>query len=353
MRRTGRRAPAAVPADLRDLYLQMCRIREVETAAKALWERGLVSGELHLGLGEEGVVAGVVAQLREGDALALDYRSTPPLVARGLPLEPLLLELVGADDGLCQGRAGHMHLMSRDHLAAASGIVGAPGPLACGFGFAARRRGHGDVAVAFVGDGAVNEGMLMESLNLAAVWRLPVVFVCKDNGWAVTSRPAGLTGGGLRRRAQGLGLPVRRVDGRDAVAVRRVAGAAVRRARAGRGPTFVIARCRRPEGHFMGDPLTRLTRAAGELTTEVRPLLASVTAGPGAPLPSRVRALLTVTGTLARAAAHGRSRRADPVHRLRRRLPEAVATEAERHARSDVDAAVAAVLASAAAADHA
>jgi pyruvate dehydrogenase E1 component alpha subunit len=238
-----------------------------------------------------------------------------------------------------------MHLMSREHRAAASGIVGAPGPLACGFAFAARGHRRGDIAVALFGDGAVNEGMLMESLNLAAVWRLPVVFVCKDNGWAVTSRPGALTGGGLRRRAEGLGLPVRRVDGRNAVAVSRVAGAAVRRARAGHGPTFVIARCRRPEGHFMGDPLTRLTRATSELRHEVQPLLGTVAAQPGAPVPSRVRALLSVTGTLAHAALHGRSRRADPLLRLRRRIPGAMAAEAEERARSEADAAVAATLA--------
>ncbi|MGZ4595048.1 MAG: thiamine pyrophosphate-dependent enzyme, partial [Actinomycetes bacterium] len=145
---------------LQELYLQMCRIRCAEQAIGRLWRDGLVSGEMHLGVGEEGVIAGVLVHVQPGDALALDYRSTPPLVARGVDLTAIFLELLGSPDGLCGGRGGHMHLMSRPHLAAASGIVGAPGPLACGFGLAARYAGEGRVAVAFFGDGAVNEGML-------------------------------------------------------------------------------------------------------------------------------------------------------------------------------------------------
>lgn len=328
------------PEQLRSLYLQMCRMRQVELALEQLWERGLVSGELHLGIGEEALVAGVLAHLRDGDALALDYRCTPPLVARGVDVEAILLELVGSAEGLCRGRAGHMHLMSRQHLAAASGIVGAPGPLACGFGLAALRRGRGEVAVAFFGDGAVNEGMLMESLNLASVWRLPVVFVCKDNGWAITSRPAALTGGGLRRRARGLGLPVTSVDGNDPTAVLRAARAAVGRARRGRGPTFLIARCRRPQGHFVGDPIGRLLGAVDELAAETRVLVGAASARPGAAVGARVRAVLTVVRTIGRAAAEGGSGRRDPLRRTGRSLPREVAAEIERQARRDVDIAV-------------
>jgi acetoin:2,6-dichlorophenolindophenol oxidoreductase subunit alpha len=131
-----------------------------------------------------------------------------------------------------------MHLFSREHLAASSGIVGAPAPLACGPGFAAQQAGDARVAIAFFGDGAVNQGAVMESLNLASVWRLPVLFVCKDNRWAVTTRSSAVTAGGLRGRA--VGMPVRRVDGTDVVAVHSVAAAAVTRARHGGGPTFVL-----------------------------------------------------------------------------------------------------------------
>jgi pyruvate dehydrogenase E1 component alpha subunit len=335
-------------AGLRALYAQMCRIREVESAAAGLWDRGLVSGELHSGVGEEAIAAGVLAHLRDGDALSLDYRGTPPLVARGVDLEELLLELLGAPGGLCGGRAGHMHLMSRPLRAAASGIVGAPGPLACGFGLAARRRGRGEVAVAFFGDGALNEGMLMEALNLAAVWRLPVVFVCKDNRWAVTTRSRRLTGGGLAGRARGLGLPVRRVDGGDVRAVWRVAGRAVRRARAGRGPTFLLARCRRPQGHMAGDPLARLTHAADELVRELRPLVVAARARPGAPLLSRLRALGGIGLRIGLVALDVSGNRHDPLRRTARRLPAAEAARLHGAARDEVDAAVEAALSRAA-----
>jgi pyruvate dehydrogenase E1 component alpha subunit len=324
---------------LEALYLQMCRIRATEQALGDLWRRGLVSGEMHLGIGEEAVVAGVLTHVEDGDALALDYRSTPPLVARGVDLTSLFLEMLGSEDGLCGGRAGHMHLMSRPHLAAASGIVGAPGPLATGFGLAARNAGRGRVVVAFFGDGAVNEGMLMESLNLASAWGLPVVFVCKDNQWAVTTRSAALTGGGLRRRLGGFGMPVVRVDGTDVAKVYGKAARAVARARSGGGPTVLLARCARLEGHFLGDPLVRLTSALRDLADQVRPLLGQVHAQPGAPLLDRIRALLAISRRAATAALD-RSRGRDPLPKAARRLRPGAAVSLEQQAWSEVDRAV-------------
>lgn len=329
--------------DLAALYVTMARIREVERAVEALWERGLVSGELHLGVGEEAIAAGVVAHLRSEDALALDYRGTPPLVARGIDLEQLLLELLGDASGLCGGHAGHMHLMSRELRAAASGIVGASGPLACGFGLAAQQRADGSLAVGFFGDGAVNEGMLMESMNLAAVWRLPVVFVCKDNRWAVTTRSSALTGGGLVRRARGLGLPVTRVDGTDVLAVWRTAGRAVARARAGRGPTYLIASCRRPSGHMAGDPMARLARAGSELVAELPPLLSAATRQPGAPWPVRVRAIGGIAGRVGLAGLDRSG--ADPLRVAARHLPDGTAARLDAQARAEVAAVLERVLA--------
>lgn len=321
---------------LQGLYLQMCRIRCTEQALERLWRDGRISGELHLGLGEEAVVAGVVGRLEPGDALALDYRSTPPLVARGVDLTALVSELLGSPEGLCGGRAGHMHLMSKEHLAAASGIVGAPGPLACGFGLSARNERTGGVAVAFFGDGAVNEGMLMESLNLAAVWRLPVVFVCKDNRWAVTTRSAVLTGGGLRGRLAAFGMPVVRVDGTDVEKVDRAAGTALGRARAGKGPSVLLVRCSRLDGHFAGDPSARL----GSLLAAVRPLSAQLRATPGAPANERLRALATVSRRGLAAATERRRQRRDPLSRAASRLPAAVATALTAQAGVEVDEAV-------------
>jgi pyruvate dehydrogenase E1 component alpha subunit len=174
--------------DLWSLYRQMLRSRRFEEAVKDLWEKGEISGEMHLGVGEEAIAAGVVAHLEKGDALVLDHRGTPPLVARGVDLVLLLREFLGRTDGLCCGMGGHMHLFSAEHCAASSGIIGASGPMAAGFGLAAQYLRPETVAVGFFGEGAMNQGMLMESLNLAVAWKLPVVFVCKDNKWALTTQ---------------------------------------------------------------------------------------------------------------------------------------------------------------------
>ncbi|MBE3063569.1 MAG: thiamine pyrophosphate-dependent dehydrogenase E1 component subunit alpha, partial [Spirochaetes bacterium] len=173
--------------DLWSLYRQMLRSRLVETEVIRFWDDGLISGEMHLGIGEEGVAAAVVSRMREGDAMALDHRGTPALVMRGIDLVSLFKELLGRPDGLCCGRGGHMHLISRELLSASSGIVGASGPAAAGFALAAKRLRPGSLSAAFFGEGAMNEGMLMESLNLAAVWKLPVLFVCKDNQLSITT----------------------------------------------------------------------------------------------------------------------------------------------------------------------
>jgi len=165
-------------AELWDLYELMLRSRTFENAVKQLWEDGLISGEMHLGTGEEAICAAIVAQLQPGDALALDHRATPPLLMRGVDPLLLLSEFMGKPDGLCSGAGGHMHLFSPQHLAASSGIVGASAPAAVGFALAALRLRPGTLAVAFFGEGAINQGMLLEAFNLAAVWKLPVLFVC-------------------------------------------------------------------------------------------------------------------------------------------------------------------------------
>jgi len=331
--------------DRERLFAEMCRMRYVEQAIAELWQAGLVSGEMHLGTGEEATVAGVLAHLEEGDALSVDYRSTPPFVARGVDIASLLREVLADEQGLDGGRAGHMHLLSPAHLAAATGIVGAPAPLACGFGLAAQLGRNRHVAVAFFGDGAVNEGMVMESLNLASVWRLPVVFVCKDNRWAVTTRSRSVLAGGLVRRAEGFGLPVVHVDGRDVEAVWRAAGSAVSRARRGHGPTFLLARVERMEGHFLGDPLMKATDRH-QFASQVRPLAIAVWRGDGASTAVRLRSLAGLTRTITAAALERRRRRLDPLNRARKQLSPEVATRVEESARSEVAAALEAARAS-------
>jgi len=249
-----------MPPDLWYLYESMLRCRQFEEVVAQLWRQGLISGEMHLGTGEEAIIAGIVPQLRDGDALALDHRGTAALLLRGVAPSLILAELLGRGDGLCGGLGGHMHLCSREHLAAASGIVGAAGPAAAGFALAARYLRPGALAVAFFGEGAMNQGMLLEALNLAAVWNLPALFVCKDDGWSITTASDRVTGGDLAARARGLGVQAVEVDGRDVSQVWEAATPAIARARTGQGPSFLRCRCVHLEGHFLGYALLRVTR---------------------------------------------------------------------------------------------
>lgn len=333
-------------ADLARLFLQMVRIRQMETELGSLWQQGLISGELHLGIGEEAAVAGVVDHLKDGDSLALDHRSTPPLVARGTDPTALVLEMLGSPDGLCHGMGGHMHLFDPQRLAASSGIVGAAGPMACGFALAATHLRPGMVAVAFFGEGAANQGMLMESLNLASVWALPVVFVCKDNRLAVTTRSRTVTAGRLARRAASFDIPAAVVNGADVGAVWLAAAKAITRARAGRGPTFLHVRCRRPEGHFLGDPLVRAAREPAASWGEFGPrLLRAMTDRPGAPLRDRLRGAGALIRPIMAGSAATQLHFGDPLVRARRRLGRGRADRIEAQARDEITSAVRTALA--------
>ena len=161
-------------ADPWTLYRWMLTSRLFEQEVARLWRAGLVSGEMHLGTGEEGIAAGVVTQLGEGDAMALDHRGTPPLLMRGANPVALLREILGREDGLSRGRGGHMHLFVPELLAASSGIVGATGPMAVGFALAAQHLRPGRVAVAFFGEAAMNEGALLSP----STWPSPGAFPC-------------------------------------------------------------------------------------------------------------------------------------------------------------------------------
>jgi len=152
-------------------------------------------------MGEQSIAAAIVSRLTEGDALALDHRGTPPMLMRGVDPVALLREFLGSRDGLCGGQGGHMHLFAPEKLAASSGIVGAAGPAAVGFALAGQGLRPGTVSVAFFGDGATSQGMLMETLNLAVVWNLPVIFIGKDNGWAITTSARSVVGRSLLARA--------------------------------------------------------------------------------------------------------------------------------------------------------
>jgi TPP-dependent pyruvate/acetoin dehydrogenase alpha subunit len=311
-----------VPADLWALYALMKRSRLFEEAVTQLWNEGLISGEMHLGTGEEAIVAGILSHIQPGDALALDHRGTPPMIMNGVDPTLILRELLGQPGGLCRGQGGHMHLFSKEHLIASSGIVGASGPAAAGFGLAAQYLRPDAIAVAFFGEGAINQGMLMESMNLAAVWNLPVLFVCKDDGWAITSVSRQLTRGSLADRTRGLGLDYLEVDGLDVVAVWEAARAAITKVRAGEGPAFLHAHCVHLEAHFLGYQLIRVTRhPVQELPRIVVPLIRSFLKPGGTAPCNRIRGLNYVNASLFTTLRDPRQRLVnDPVWRTRNRL---------------------------------
>jgi len=311
-----------MPPDLWSLYVLMLKSRLFEEAIAKLWHDGLISGEMHLGTGEEAIIAGVVSKLGEGDAMALDHRGTAALLMRGVDPVLILRELLGYPDGLCGGRGGHMHLFSKEYLAASSGIVGAEGPTAAGFALAAQYSRPGAVAVAFFGEGAMNQGMLMESMNLASVWNLPVLFVCKDDGWAITTQSESVTGGNLNARVHGLGIPAVEVDGGDVSEVWEAAHGAIERARSGQGPTFLHARCVHFEGHFLGFQLIRIVRdPLREIPGIAVPLTQSFLRPGGATLRERLAGLKTViTAVFSTLRDPRRDSANDPLSRARKIL---------------------------------
>jgi TPP-dependent pyruvate/acetoin dehydrogenase alpha subunit len=314
-------AKLAKPPDLLRLYEQMLRSRLFEEAVRTLWEGGLISGEMHPSLGEEGIAAGVVCQLEDGDAMALDHRGTAPLVMRGVSLASLLDEFLGKPEGLCGGKGGHMHLFSAPHLAASSGIVGASGPAAAGFALAAQYLRPGKVALAFFGEGAMNQGMLLESFNLSAAWKLPVIFICKDNQWAITTLSPTVTGGILTERARGFGIPAAAVDGSNVEKVWGAAQEALLRAREGDGPTFLHASCMHLEGHFLGYQLFRLARAP---LREMAPMAGLMTRAllsrNGAPLSERLRSVRTLRRRIQGASKEAHAGVCDPLLNAREKL---------------------------------
>jgi pyruvate dehydrogenase E1 component alpha subunit len=308
--------------DLWSLYALMLKSRLFEEAVAKFWYDGLISGEMHLGTGEEAIIAGVVAQLREGDAMALDHRGTAALLMRGVDPLLILRELLGYEDGLCGGMGGHMHLFSKEHLTASSGIVGAGGPAAAGFALSAQYLHPGAIAVAFFGEGAMNQGMLMESMNLASAWNLPVLFVCKNDSWAITTHSKKVTGGDLNERARGLGVPAVEVDGLDVSKVCEASRSAIERTRSGQGPTFLHARCVHFEGHFIGIQLIRMVRdPLREMPGIAIPLTQSFLHPGGAALPERLAGLKVVlAAVLATLRDPRRDSANDPLRRVRKTL---------------------------------
>lgn len=236
------------------LYRRMLLIRAFEEQVRSLAAGGATPGLVHLYAGQEAVAVGVCAALRQDDMIASHHRGHGHCLAKGMDPKPLMAEILGRRDGSGGGRGGSMHVFDpANGNLGTNGIVGGGVPLAAGAALAARRLGTDRVAVAFFGDGALNQGIVPEVMNMAAVWSLPVLFVCEHNGYGEFTASADVTAGRLVARGEVFGIPSREVDGMDVLAVRDAALPAIARARAGDGPSFLVCHTWRYSGHHAGD----------------------------------------------------------------------------------------------------
>src|SRR5262245_61393115 len=241
-------------ADLLKAYRTMKMIREFEERIHLEFATGDIPGFVHLYAGEEAIAAGVCMHLDDRDKLTSTHRGHGHCIAKGCDVDGMMAEIYGKKDGLCAGKGGSMHIadLSKGMLGA-NGIVGGGPPLACGAALAAKKLGTGGIAVSFVGDGGANQGTTLESLNLAAIWSLPCIFVVENNGYAdATSSNYAAACHDFADRASGFSMPGVSVDGHDFFAVHETAGEAVRRARDGGGPTLIACEVNRYYGHFEG-----------------------------------------------------------------------------------------------------
>lgn len=248
-----------------DLYRQMALIREFELRAINERRAGLIPGFIHSCVGQEATAAGACAALRPEDVITSTHRGHGHLVAKGGDPKYMMAELAARSDGYCGGKGGSLHMTDFDlGILGANGIVAGGIPMAVGAALAFQMRGEDRVALAFFGDGAVNEGAFHEAANLAGLWKLPVIFFCENNLYGEgTPQHKQAPVADLSVRAEGYGFPGVIVDGTDVLAVYEMTHEAVKRARRGEGPTFVEGKTYRYRGHYEGDPM--LYRSKEEL----------------------------------------------------------------------------------------
>jgi len=248
--------------ELLSIYETMLTIRYFDEECHRRLRLGQTYGEVHQYNGEEAIAAGVCSLLRGLDVITSTHRGHGHIIARGGDINLMMAEIFGRELGYCKGKGGSFHVADFNlGIYGANGIVGAGVPHAVGAGYAAKLRNDGSVAVAFFGDGAMNQGVVHESMNLAVVYKLPVIFVCENNGWAVSLSSRDSSGvNDLAIRAVGYGMPGRVVDGMDILDVHTEANIAIESARAGNGPQFIEAKTSRYEGHFSAEDALLGTR---------------------------------------------------------------------------------------------
>lgn len=241
---------------LKTFYRTMVRIRHFEESISEYSQKGEIPGFVHLYIGEEAIATGVCANLTKKDYIQSTHRGHGHTIAKGAQIDRMMAELFGKSTGYCRGKGGSMHIADFSvGMLGANGIVGGGYNMAVGAGLAEQLKGTDTVSVVFFGDGASNRGTFHEAMNMAAVWKLPVIFVCENNEWASTTALHEQSSvKDIAVRAQGYNMPGVTVDGNDVFAVYEAMKTAVDRARKGEGPSLLEAKTLRIEGHFVGDP---------------------------------------------------------------------------------------------------
>jgi TPP-dependent pyruvate/acetoin dehydrogenase alpha subunit len=247
------------------MYEQMRKIRVFEEHVDDLYRSRKMPGLAHLYIGEEAVAVGVCETLNKDDYITSTHRGHGHCLAKGAEVERMFCELLGKEEGYCRGKGGSMHIA--DHVngnLGANAIVAGSAGIATGAAFSARARGSGQVAVCFFGEGALGQGVLYEVMNLAALWKLPVIYVCENNLYNEYTHFSETTAGAIGARATAFGIPVEEADGQDVRAVHAAASRAVERARTGEGPAFLVCNTYRFRGHHVGDVDRAYYRAKDE-----------------------------------------------------------------------------------------
>ena len=254
-------------SQLAGMYHRMWLIRYFDEGARALFMGNMLRGTTHTYTGQEAVAVGACVALNRDDYITSTHRGHGHCLAKGGDPRRMMAELLGKATGYCKGKGGSMHIADFElGILGANGIVGGGIALATGAAYSADLRGSGQVAVCFFGDGASNQGILMEAGNMASLWKLPIIYLCEENQYAEfsPSRPF-IAVDRLERKAQAFGMPALTVDGNDVLQVYEAACQVVARARAGGGPTFLVAQTYRIEGHTVGDPLSYRPKEEAEL----------------------------------------------------------------------------------------
>jgi acetoin:2,6-dichlorophenolindophenol oxidoreductase subunit alpha len=252
---TTAETPLGVDNDLAlRMYRQMVRIRAFEEAANDLYRGAKMPGLTHLYIGQEAVAVGACEALRRDDFITSTHRGHGHCLAKGADVSRMFSELLGKEDGYCRGKGGSMHIADFENgNLGANAIVGGSAGIATGAAQSAKMRGTDQVVVCFFGEGALGQGLVYEVMNMAALWKLPVIYLCENNQYNEYTHYSETTAGEIGARAAAFGIPGEEVDGQDVLAVNAATRRAVERARAGDGPSFVVANTYRYHGHHVGD----------------------------------------------------------------------------------------------------